>query len=122
MACLSADLFARLGIALWFTVMKVLGNLANPVKLAARAKGLLALRNRAYMIMGRYGLTPTNMDQALARFVWTLKQFDCNATFPTTAVAVERHPTMFERYQAQGIEFAVHGYTHVDYSQLAPEE
>jgi peptidoglycan/xylan/chitin deacetylase (PgdA/CDA1 family) len=96
--------------------------MTNPIKLAASAKGPLALLNRMGMIVSRYGLTPTKMDQALAQFVRVLKQFDCGATFPVTAVAVERHPALLEKYQAQGIEFAVHGYVHVDYSQLAPEE
>jgi peptidoglycan/xylan/chitin deacetylase (PgdA/CDA1 family) len=96
--------------------------MTNPIKLAASAKGSLALLNRTSLIMKRYGWTPAKMDQALTQFVGKLKQFDCGATFPVTAVAVERHPTLLEKYQAQGIEFAVHGYVHVDYSQLKPEE
>jgi peptidoglycan/xylan/chitin deacetylase (PgdA/CDA1 family) len=96
--------------------------MTNPVRLAADAKGPLALLNRACMIAGRYGWTPAKMGRALDQFVWTLKQFGGSATCPITAVAVERHPAILEKYQDQGIEFAVHGYTHVDYSQLAPEE
>lgn len=94
----------------------------NPVKLAASAKGPLALLRRTSRIMQRYGWTATAMDQMLSQFVRTLKQFDCGATFPTTAVVVERRPYVLEKYQAQGIEFAVHGYTHIDYSELVPEQ
>ncbi|RLC80731.1 MAG: hypothetical protein DRJ03_21135 [Chloroflexi bacterium] len=94
----------------------------NPIKLAAGAKGQSALLNRIGMITKRYGLTPAKMQRALDQFVKTLRQFDCGATFPATAATVERHPAVLEKYQTQDIEFAVHGYTHVDYSQLAPEE
>ena len=96
--------------------------MTNPVKLAARAKGPAALFRRAGMIIGHYGWTPGKMDWALGQFVRLLKQYNCGATFPVTAVAIERHPAILGKYEMQGIEFAVHGYTHVDYSRLAPEE
>ena len=96
--------------------------MANPIKLAAGAKGQSALLNRVGMITKRYGLTPAKMQRALDQFVKTLRRFDCGATFPATAAALERHPAALEKYQTQGIEFAVHGYTHVDYSQLTAEE
>ncbi|HID65298.1 MAG TPA: DUF2334 domain-containing protein, partial [Anaerolineae bacterium] len=92
--------------------------MANPVALAARAKGPFALLKRTCVIIKRYGLTPARLDQALARFIQVLKRFDCGATFPVTAIAVERHPALWGKYQAQGIEFAVHGYQHKDYTRL----
>lgn len=96
--------------------------MTNPVQVAVSAKGMRALVSRVGMIGRRYGPTPAKMDRALALFARILKQFDCNATFPTTAVAVKRHPEIWKKYQDQGIEFAVHGYTHVDYAQLTSEE
>jgi hypothetical protein len=41
--------------------------MTHPIKLAASAKGPLALLNRTGMIVSRYGWTPTKMDQALAQ-------------------------------------------------------
>ncbi len=61
------------------------------------------------------------MDHALQRFSEVLRQFDCGATFPITAVTLNRHGNVIAKYMSQNIEFAVHGYTHVDYSRLAPE-
>jgi peptidoglycan/xylan/chitin deacetylase (PgdA/CDA1 family) len=90
----------------------------NPLARAAKAKGGLALIKRIRTIGRRYGLTPVRMDQALARFAQVLRQFNCGVTLPITAIALERYGKIIERYRGQGVEFAVHGYLHVDYSQL----
>ncbi len=73
-------------------------------------------------IVRHYGLTPGKMDRTLARFTQILKAFDCGATFPVTAWTLSRSRGVLARYQAQGIEFAVHGYYHVDYSQLSLDQ
>jgi peptidoglycan/xylan/chitin deacetylase (PgdA/CDA1 family) len=91
----------------------------NPLTLAAGAKGRLALTKRIGAISRRYGLTTTKMDQALGQFARVLQQFDCSASFPITAVALKRNSRAIRTYQEQGIEFAVHGYVHVDHTQLS---
>jgi len=96
--------------------------LSNPLTNAVNAKGSIAALNRARLITRRYGPSPAKMARALTLFIETLRTFDCDATFPVTAVTVARHPAVLEKYQAQGIEFAIHGYTHVDYARLAAEE
>jgi len=95
---------------------------ANSITFAARAKGPLALLKRARSITNRYGLTPAKMDQALHLFAQTLRRFDQGASFPLTAVALKRNSGTIAKYLDQNIEFAVHGYTHIDYAQLPPEE
>jgi peptidoglycan/xylan/chitin deacetylase (PgdA/CDA1 family) len=94
----------------------------RPVAFAARAKGPLALLKRAHSITNRYGLTPAKMDRALHLFAQTLGRFDCGASFPLTAVALKRNSGTIAKYLDHDIEFAVHGYTHIDYAQLWPEE
>jgi hypothetical protein len=94
----------------------------NSISSAAKAKGRLALAKRAVQIISYYGLTPSKMAQALDRFGQILREFHCGATFPITAVAVERNTKVIEKHLAQDIEFAIHGYRHIDYSQLPPEE
>jgi hypothetical protein len=94
----------------------------NPLTLAAGAKGRLALTKRIGAISRRYGLTPAKMDRALAQFARVLQQFDCGATFPITAIALKRNGRAIQAYQEHGIEFAVHGYIHVDHTQLSFEE
>jgi peptidoglycan/xylan/chitin deacetylase (PgdA/CDA1 family) len=94
----------------------------DSVLFAAKAKGPLALLKRVRKIAGRYGLTPTKMDQALHLFAQTLAGLDCGASFPITAVALKRNSSTIARYLDQNIEFAVHGYTHIDYSRQALDE
>ena len=94
----------------------------NPITLAARAKGPFALLKRARSITNRYGLTPARMDQRLHLFAQILKRFDCGASFDLTAALLKRNRDTIAKYLDQNIEFVVHGYTHIDYSQLTPEE
>ncbi len=78
--------------------------------------------NRAGRILRGYGWTPAEFDRALDRFAGVLREFDCGATFPITAIALQRHGKCVLKYQPQGIEFAVHGYRHIDHSQLSALE
>lgn len=94
----------------------------NPIAIAIKGKGILNVLRRGMSIAGRYGITPDKLDQALALFATILRQFECSATFPITTVALQRNPHIIRKYQAQGIEFAIHGYRHVDYSRLSIEE
>jgi hypothetical protein len=94
----------------------------NPITIATKGKGLPNFLRRSVSIAGHYGLTSGKMDSALAQFVAVLHQFKCGATFPITSVALGRNHRVISKYQAQGIEFAVHGYRHVDHSQLSQAE
>lgn len=89
---------------------------------ALRGKGVYKFLDRITSILRRYGATASKYEHTLAQFVQTLDQFDCKATFPTTVVALKRHPEAFRKHQDHGIEFAVHGYRHVDHSLLSLEE
>lgn len=90
----------------------------NPVVVAARGKGAVNMLKRTGVIGRRYGLTAGKMDRILAHFVGILRRFDCGATFPVTSAALARSRGVIEKYQAQNVEFAVHGYYHVDHAHL----
>jgi peptidoglycan/xylan/chitin deacetylase (PgdA/CDA1 family) len=94
----------------------------NPLALAIAGKGPVALLRRAFVILWRYGLGRADMARALAQLIGVLRRFDCSATFPITAVALGRSSALIESIQAQGVEFAVHGYRHIDHSQLSQAE
>ena len=94
----------------------------NFIAFVARAKGPSVLLKRACSIARRYGFTPAKMDQALHLFVQTLGQFNCGASLPLTAVTLKRNSDAITKYLDQDIEFVVHGYTHIDYTQLTPQE
>ena len=97
-------------------------HLIEPLAVALRGKGLVTLFKRARTIGQRYGLTAAKMDRSLAQLSRILRQSGCRATLPITAVALARNADIIQKHQAQGIEFAVHGYRHVDYSRLSLEE
>jgi hypothetical protein len=94
----------------------------NPIAVAIKAKGASQVVRRANSIVKRYGLGSVGMDQSLQLFSQVLAQFNCGATFPITAVTLKRHQAVLEKYFNSSIEFAVHGFTHVDYSRLSPRE
>ncbi len=94
----------------------------HSITLATKAKGLPAFLKRGRSLVNRYGLTPNKMDQALQLLVQTLQRFDCAASIALTAVVLERNVGTIAKYIDQNIEFVVHGYTHIDYSQLSLEE
>jgi peptidoglycan/xylan/chitin deacetylase (PgdA/CDA1 family) len=94
----------------------------NPVSAAINGKGYLNFLRRSVSIARHYGMTADKMNRALEQFATILHRFGCGATFPITAVALQRTPHVVREYQAQGIEFAIHGYRHLDHSQLSEEE
>lgn len=88
------------------------------VSVAWRGKGLLNVARRAGAIGKRYGLGPRRMEGRLVAFHRILERYGGRPTFPVTAVAVARNPDAFSRFAALGVEFAVHGYYHVDHAEL----
>lgn len=93
--------------------------IANPIAVAARAKGLGAVLRRARSITRHYGLSPDRMNAALQLFVQTLEQFNCGASFAVTALVLKRNRSII-KYQDQNIELVVHGHTHADHSHMEP--
>lgn len=94
----------------------------NPIATAAKGKGVRGLFKRAATIQQHYGVTSAKMDGMLAHFARILREFDAPATFPITTVVLLRNRGVVEKYQAHNIEFAVHGYYHVDSSRLTLDE
>jgi peptidoglycan/xylan/chitin deacetylase (PgdA/CDA1 family) len=94
----------------------------NPLSIAAKGKGVKNALRRAQVITHRYGLTSRKMDETLQRFARLLQIYQANATFPITAVALQRNKATIQGLARQGVEFAIHGYTHIDHSLLNAEE
>lgn len=94
----------------------------NPLTTAARGKGLWNMVKRSTVIGRRYGLTSRNMDRVLTRFADILETFQGKATFPITGAALARSRTFAQKYRDERIEFAAHGYYHVDHVQLSLAE
>jgi len=91
---------------------------SNPLLVAARGKGYANVARRAKIIGARYGVDPRRMERRLEDVLGIVQRYDCSATLPVTAAAAARHPDVIARCARRGIEFAVHGYYHVDHGAL----
>jgi len=91
----------------------------NPLSIALKGKGVLTLARRGASLVERYGLTSARLDRELGRLADLTEQYSCRATLPITTVVLRRHAALIRAYQARGVEFAMHGYQHVDHSQLS---
>lgn len=73
---------------------------------------------RVVSILNRYGLNNDRFSTSLFSFVRLMREYGIVPTLPVTAIVLDRYPNLFKRIQDMGVEFAVHGYKHVDYTQL----
>lgn len=89
---------------------------------SVRSKGGRAFVRRLGSIVSRFGVTTTKTDEHLRAYLETLRGFGCAATFPITAVVLQRHPHLIRRLADEGVEFAVHGYVHTDHALLSEPE
>ena len=94
----------------------------KPLIVATRGKGIGKMVRRVGVIGSRYGFGPHRMDRRLADIHRIVASHGGRATLPVTASAARRSPSVIARYAALGIEFAVHGHTHVDHRQLSADE
>jgi hypothetical protein len=94
----------------------------NPLAVATQGKGFLPMLLRGRVIASRYGFTAEKMDAALTVFLETLSQFAGSVTFPVTASALAANPAAAKKYARPGLELAIHGLHHVDYTQLSLEQ
>ncbi len=92
----------------------------NPFTFAAQAKGPFVVLKRVGAITQRYSITPKKMMHSLGVLIDLLQQFNCSASFPLTGVVLKRNPKIITELLDRHIELLVHGYFHVDYTQIDP--
>jgi peptidoglycan/xylan/chitin deacetylase (PgdA/CDA1 family) len=94
----------------------------KPLLLALRSKGPVDLSKRALAITTRYGISSAKMLEHLEMLFRIVDENDARATLPVTASAASRHPALVKKLGDRGIEFAVHGYDHVDHREMSEDE
>jgi peptidoglycan/xylan/chitin deacetylase (PgdA/CDA1 family) len=94
----------------------------HPVAVAARGKGAWNTVRRAGAISSRYGIGAHRMERRLATMLGLVERHGCSATVPVPGAVVERHAPVISRYATFGLEFAVHGFHHVDHTDLPRAE
>jgi hypothetical protein len=80
------------------------------------------LVSRFGTIFSRFGITSGKFEKLLADYSSLATRAGCIATLPITAVILKRHPELIRKYVNKGLEFAIHGYVHIDYRQLAEKD
>jgi peptidoglycan/xylan/chitin deacetylase (PgdA/CDA1 family) len=86
-----------------------------------QSRGPVNLAKRLPTIVTRFGLTERKIDQCLNGFVDIAQEFDVRPTLAVTANLLDRYPLLFTRLKSRGVEFAIHGLVHTDYSTLSLE-
>jgi len=91
-------------------------------RLPFQSRGVGNGLRRVGYILERFGLSPRKIEDSLNSYVDATEEFGCRPTFPITAVTLRRHAQLVRRLSQRGVEFAIHGYIHNDFRQLAGKE
>jgi peptidoglycan/xylan/chitin deacetylase (PgdA/CDA1 family) len=86
--------------------------------LTVRNRNLPYLVSRLRSVTGRYGLGRTKAKARVDRCVGTLEPFGVLPTFATPGRVVDGDRGFFMELAHAGVELAVHGYDHVDFTRL----
>ncbi len=77
---------------------------------------------RFFKILKRYGLSSKKMQSNLELYLAILEKYGVPSSFSVTAKVLSKHSKLINQIMKKGVEFAVHGYRHIDYSRLSEEE
>jgi peptidoglycan/xylan/chitin deacetylase (PgdA/CDA1 family) len=94
----------------------------NPTHILSKSRGTRNLLRRIGTVLCRFGVTSNRFENTLTRYYAVTRELDCVPTLPITAKVLERHSKLIKELSSQGIEFAVHGYIHIDYGVLSLQE
>jgi peptidoglycan/xylan/chitin deacetylase (PgdA/CDA1 family) len=69
----------------------------------------------------RYGTDVGAFSRILNDFAGLTESLGATVTFPVPGRVLEKHPALFSSFQGRGVELAMHGYVHWDFSRMPPE-
>ena len=84
----------------------------------SKSRGTRNLVSRIRTVLGRFGISSKRFEHLLNRYSAITHNLGCKFTLAVTAVTLKSHPKQVRRLHKQGVEFAIHGYIHTDYSVL----
>jgi peptidoglycan/xylan/chitin deacetylase (PgdA/CDA1 family) len=76
---------------------------------------------RIITILSRFGVSSKKFEYLLRRYHTVTSKLNLTPTFAITAVVLERHPKQIRELSQRGVEFAVHGYVHIDYKTTSQD-
>ena len=77
---------------------------------------------RFITLLQRYGITASRAKKRALDCVDALARYGCHPTFPTPGQVVGRNGAFCRELQQRGAELAIHGYHHLDFRALSPDE
>ena len=92
------------------------------LRILSKSRGPKNLLSRVRTVSSRFGFSSKRFHRLLKNYRDITCELECFPTFPITAVVLKRHPRIIRDLCQQGIEFAVHGYIHVDYGVISEAE
>ena len=84
----------------------------------SKSRGLRNLASRIITVTRRFGISPSKFNRRLWNFYQITHNTECFPTLAITAVVLARHPDYIKELSTNGVEFAVHGYVHIDYKVI----
>jgi hypothetical protein len=94
----------------------------NLIAYLADSRGVVNSMQRIPTIAQRFGWSTNKMDKALNTYADIAEAHKTVPTLAVTANLLERYPRVFRGLADRGVELAIHGYVHTDYSRLGYEK
>ena len=88
----------------------------------SKSRGLRNLASRIITVTRRFGIFPGKFNRRLKKFFKITHSAKCLPTFAITAAVLARHPDFIKELSTHGVEFAVHGYVHIDYKVVTKKK
>ena len=85
-----------------------------------KTKGFANTIKRVAMIYSRYSFN--GLMRSLNKMLEILEDYNAGVTFPITAVTLDRNMDLIKEVNSSKIEWAMHGYVHIDYTTINLEE
>ena len=92
------------------------------VSFLSKSRGLSNLVSRIFTVLSRFGISSKKFENRLKRYFEVVHGAGYLPTFAITAVVLDRHPDCIKELSQKGVEFAVHGYVHIDYKVASREK
>ncbi|MCL5291403.1 MAG: polysaccharide deacetylase family protein [Actinobacteria bacterium] len=94
----------------------------NLARFLIESRGPVNLAQRIPTLFARFGLTDEKIKRRLDELVEISQRHGASPTLAVTANILVRHPALIKELQSRGVELAIHGLVHTDYSSLSFEK
>ena len=82
-----------------------------------KTKGISNTVKRVVSLIKRYGLGQDGIKKNIAEYIDIIRKYDGKVTFPIPAMILDRNIEFIERINQDFVEWAMHGYIHINYAK-----